>query len=202
MNTTVKAGLILVWILSLGIMMGCLVKVGHSIGSEVVKVDKQKNTHNGIYLPGVAWKLLERCGWSVEKFTGTTEWVEGWGKNNPSSMNYDLRKSLSLQPGTYKVEGWTRADGEGNALYVLSNDDKDTLRVVVPKYEELPNPTDTTEVVLDSNDGSRKWSHVEGTFVLTQPGKVNYGITNKVEFNTTPWNSHQIDISDVKIVTE
>ncbi|MBO4659773.1 MAG: PspC domain-containing protein [Prevotella sp.] len=217
MNTTVKAGLILVWILSLGLMLGCLVKVGHSVGTQVVKIDKKNNTHNGIYLPSVAWKLLERCGWSVEKFTGATEWVGEWGilpngehgeyislkvKDNPSTMSYDLRKSIELQPGTYKIEGWTRADGEGNSLYVLSNDNKDTLRVVVPEYKEEPNPTDTTEVVLDSNDGSRRWSHVEGTFVLNSPGKVNYGITNKVELNTAPWNSRKIDICDVKIVTE
>ena len=217
MNTAVKAGLILVWLLSLGLMLGCMVKVGHTVGTEVVKIDKQKNTHNGIYLPGVAWRLLERCGWSVEKFTGATDWIEGWGilpngedgnyislkvKDNPSTMNYDLRKSIDLQPGNYKIEGWTRADGEGNALYVLTNNDKDTLRVVVPKYVEPSNPTDTTEVVVDSNDGSRRWTHVVGSFTLSQPGKVNYGITNKVEMNTTPWNSHQIDISEVKIVTE
>ena len=141
MNTAVKAGLILVWLLSLGLMLGCMVKVGHTVGTEVVKIDKQKNTHNGIYLPGVAWRLLERCGWSVEKFTGATDWIEGWGilpngedgnyislkvKDNPSTMNYDLRKSIDLQPGNYKIEGWTRADGEGNALYVLTNNDKDT----------------------------------------------------------------------------
>ncbi len=215
--TAVKAGLIILWLVCLGATIYSVTKIAHNVATEVVNMEKKQNTHNGVYLPRNSWSVLDRSGWSVQRLEGNDNWMEDWGimpdgengsyvtlkaKDNPNALHYDLRKSIDLQPGTYKIEGWTKADGEGNALYVLSNDDKDTLRVVVPKFEVVNNPTDTTEVVLDSNDGTRQWTHVEGEFVVSQPGTVSYGISNESKFSTTPWNSKRISICDVDIVTK
>ena len=217
LSTAVKASLIAIWLLSAGAMIGSFIAIGHKIASEAVKIEQRQNTHNGIYMPRYTWRVLDRMGWTAEQLEGTDRWIEDDGilpngemgsfisleaKNNPNNMHYDLRKTLNLQPGTYKIEGWARADGEGNALYVVSNNNRDTLRVAVPKFEKVNNPTDTTEVVLYSNDGSRDWSHVEGEFVVSKPSTVSYGITNKSAFNTTPWNSHKVSIGEVSIVTK
>lgn len=217
MPTAVKAGLVALWLLSFGVMLGTFIKVGSNIGKEVTKLEQKQNTRNGIYLPNYAWNALERWGWTPEQFEGTQQWIEDWGirpdgedsnfitlkaKDNPNSMHYDLRKSLHLQPGSYKIEGWMKADGEGNALYVLSNNQKDTLRVAIPVYQKPSNPTDTTEVVVDSNDGSRNWTHVEGDFTVSEPSTVSFGISNKSELNTTPWSSRKISIADVRVVSK
>ena len=79
MPTAVKAGLVALWLLSFGGMLGTFIQVGHNIGKEVTKLEKKQNTRNGIYLPNYAWNVLERWGWTPEQFEGIQQWIEDWG---------------------------------------------------------------------------------------------------------------------------
>ena len=92
-----------------------------------------------------------------------------------------------------------RADGEGNSLYVITNDGKDTLRIAVPPYVETSNEITDEEVVKDSNDNSGEWTHVTSTFKVNKLEDVKFGITNESRLSDTPWNSRKIEIAEVKI---
>ena len=117
-------------------------------------------------------------------------------------MVYDLRHKQTLQPGRYQIEGYVRADGEGHALYALTNNSNDTMRVEIPTYYSPANEISDEEVVVDGSDGAREWSHVKGTFELKEAGDVLFGVSNVKGLSNAPWNSRDIDIAEVKVTRD
>ena len=211
MSAAAKIIVIVLWIFSLFALIGSIVAIGKKTHFELERLYRTEHTHNGVYLRGNGWKTITNQGWNVEKLTGVNEWVTDWGEmpngdneeylslsvaNNPKKMLYNLSQESNLRPGTYRIDGYVRADGEGNALYVVNN--SDTLRIDIPRYQEPENEISDEEVVIDSR-GDRKWTHVEGTFEVRNEGNVKYGISNESRFSNNPWNSRKIAIADVRI---
>ena len=213
MSTTAKVIIITLWIFSIFTLIFSLVTLGKKTHFELNRHYRIEHTHNGLYLQGNGWKTINSQGWNVERLKGVKEWVTEWGEmpngdddeylslsvaDNPNKMLYNLSQENSLRPGTYRIDGYVRADGEGNAIYVVSNGNNDTLRVDIPRYQEPENEISDEEVVVDSK-ADRKWTHVEGTFEVKNEGTVKYGISNESRFSNNPWNSRKIDIADVRI---
>ena len=92
-----------------------------------------------------------------------------------------------------------RADGEGNALYVITNNEKDTLIIDIAPFTKPENKISDEEVIADGNDPSSQWSHTGGTFVVKQTENVKFGISNESQLSNAPWNGQKIDIAEVKI---
>lgn len=220
MSTTTKVSLIAVWVISLFVLLAALGKAGINIHKTVQDIYKKEKTHDGIYLSGNGWKVLNSMGWKVESLSGVDEDVCEWGllpngyhdeylaleaENNPNDMEYDFRQHRDLDPGTYKIDGYVKADGEGNSLYVITGND--TIKVKIPPYsitdmtsQKAPEDSNATEeVYIDSNDGRRMWTHVESTFEVKKPGTVMFGISNKKGLSNTPWSSRKVKIADVRI---
>lgn len=210
----VKVALIVLWMVSLFTLIGVSVKWVRTYDVKLDKILKKRNTHNGIYIPGNGWATLRHQGWTVEKLDGVSEWITEYGtmpdddydtyvslkaKEDPSQMFYNLSQNRQLRPGEYQISGYVRTDGEGNSLYVITNDGKDTLRVAVPPHVEAENEISDEEVVRDSNDPDIKWTHVTSTFEVKKQENVKYGITNESQLSDTPWNSRKIEIANVKI---
>ena len=214
MSTWAKLSLIILWILSLFCLIGASVKWARHSGIKVGEIYKKRNTHNGIYIPGNGWSTLKHHGWTVEKLDGTEDHITEYGimpdndydvylslsaKEDPSQLFYNLSQNRQLRPGQYQISGYVRADGEGNSLYVINNDNKDTLRVAVPPYVEVDNAISDEEVIKDSNDGNSKWTHVTATFEVKKEENVKFGISNEGRLSDTPWNSRKIEIAEVKL---
>ncbi|MBO4850830.1 MAG: PspC domain-containing protein [Prevotella sp.] len=231
LSTATKVCLVVLWIASLGVMIGTWSQVARKADVEINSTLKKHFTRDGIYLTSGAWKLLDKEGWEVELLKGINEHLNHWGllprgegsylrltaSDNPGDMSYTLSQERELRPGSYKVEAWVRSDGEGNSLYVITNQGKDTLRVDIPscdprlfddsddwavkeKLQGEQSPSDE-EVVIDSNDNSMLWTHVEGTFDVKEQEKVKFGISNESNLHNAPWNSHEISIASLKIKT-
>lgn len=213
-STWVKLALIALWILSLATLIGVGVKWGRTYEIKLEKIYKKRNTHNGFYIPGNGWSTLKHHGWTVEKLDGTKDYITDYGtmpnnendvyisleaKDDPSRMAYNFCQNRQLRPGEYQISGYVRADGEGNSLYVITNDGKDTLRVAVPPHRKISNEITEEEVVKDSNDTSDEWTHVTSTFQVNKLEDVKYGITNESRLSDTPWNSRKIEVAEVKI---
>ena len=213
-STWVKLALIALWIISLFTLIGVSVKWAHTSDIKLDKIYKKRNTHNGIYIPGNGWRTLKYHGWTVEKLDGTEDYITEYGvmpdndyddylslkaDDDPSQMAYNFSQNRQLRPGEYQISGFVRADGEGNSLYVITNDGKDTLRVAIPPYVEAGNEVTDEEVVKDSNDYSDEWTHVTSTFEVKQLENVKFGISNESRLSDTPWNSRKIEIAEVKI---
>ncbi len=215
MPTSVKVALILTWTVSIGILAGCLGRSFWFLQKQMNKMEKEENTHNGIYLHSSSWELLRDKGWNLETLEGTEAWLTAYGimpngedgqyiklkkSHDTDKMDYQLSQEQMMRPGTYKIDGYVKADGEGNALYVITNGMADTLRIDIPTYKEPTNPiTSSDSVAIDSNDGSRHWTHVEGTFVVKQQEDVKFGVSNLREFNNAPRNGQSISIADVRV---
>ncbi|MBR6980137.1 MAG: PspC domain-containing protein, partial [Prevotella sp.] len=146
--TTAKVLLILLWMASIGVFAGAVVKGVIIVGKEFEKQEKSQYTRNGIYLPRFVWEALDREGWKVETLDNVNKYLDEFGKlptghgnyihlesENPNKMAYNLNQESDLRPGTYKVDAYVRSDGEGNALYVVYNQGSDTLRVDIPPME-------------------------------------------------------------------
>ena len=214
MSTTTKALLIIGWVLCVGLLIGSVARIARTSEIKFNEIEKVHNTRNGIHLPRYAWNLLDRTGWTVDKFEGITKRIDGWGtmtdgetmeflkleaKNNPLKMIYNLSQKQDLGPGSYIIEGEVRANGTGNALYVVTNDGKDTLIVDIPRYEEPKNPISDEEVIIDSDDFASKWTHVQGEFQVSKKESVKYGISNQSELRNAPWNGEKVEIGRVRI---
>lgn len=215
MPSIAKVLLILLWLASVGVFVGCVVKTATIVGKQYEQYEKKHFTRNGIYLPKFAWDILDSEGWKVETLDNVYEYLEQYGMlpvgegrfihleaQNPSKMAYNLSQECDLGPGTYKVEAYVRSDGEGNGLYVVHNQGKDTLRVDIPPMkdiEEVKNEFSDEEVVIDSDDHTAQWKRVEGTFHVAQHETVKYGISNDKGYHNAPWNSSKVDIAKVKI---
>ena len=213
-STWVKLALIALWIISLFTLIGVSVRWAHTYDIKLDKIYKKRNTHNGIFIPGNGWRTLKYHGWTVEKLDGTEDHITEYGvmpandyddylslraEDDPSQMAYNFSQKRQLRPGEYQISGFVRADGEGNSLYVITNDGKDTLRVAIPPYVEAGNKMTDEEVVKDSNDYSNEWTHVTSTFEVKQLENVKFGISNESRLSDTPWNSRKIEIAEVKI---
>ena len=214
MSTTTKALLIIGWVIFVGILIGSVVRIAKTGEIKYNEIEKSMNTRNGIYLSRYNWNLLDRTGWTVDKFEGISRHIDAWGtmpdgesaeylkleaKKNPHKMVYNLSQKQELGPGTYIIEGDIKAHGTGNALYVLTNNGKDTVIVDIPRYEEPTNEISDQEVVMDSNDFKKKWTHVEGEFQVTKRENVKYGISNQSELRNAPWNGEKVEIGRVRI---
>ena len=212
MPTWAKVSMVILWLICLFTLIASAIHLAIGQESEFKRILKETNTRNGIYLKGDGWDVLNRQGWSVEKLTGVDEDIVEGGimpadnygryaslrvKENPNDMKYNLSQKRDLAPGTYKIDGYVRADGEGNALYVVNG--RDTLRFEIPKYQENDNPISDGEVVVDGNNSRNLWTHVEGTFTVNESSNVKYGISNDNHFTHKPWNSQKIEIADIRI---
>lgn len=212
MPTWAKVSMVILWLICLFTLIASAIRLAIGQESEFKRILKETKTRNGIYLAGDGWDVLNRQGWSVEKLTGVDEDIVEGGilpadnhgkfaslrvKDNPNDMKYNLSQKRDLAPGTYKIDGYVRADGEGNALYVVNG--KDTLRFEIPIYQENDNPISDGEVVVDGNDSRNLWTHVEGTFTVNESSNVKYGISNDNHFTHKPWNSKKIEIADIRI---
>ena len=213
-STWVKLAMIALWMVSLATLIGVGVKWGRTYDIKLEKIYKKRNTHNGFYIPGDGWSTLRHQGWTVEKLDGIKDYITEYGtmpdndedvyiqleaKDDPSRMAYNFCQNRQLRPGEYQISGYVRADGEGNSLYVITNDGKDTLRIAVPPYVETSNEITDEEVVKDSNDNRGEWTHVTSTFKVNKLEDVKFGITNESRLSDTPWNSRKIEIAEVKI---
>ncbi len=218
---SVKTGLLITWLASIAILIGstiAIMKVGHE---KFISIEKEQNTRDGIYLKSDGWSLLNHQGWEVAEMKGVSSWISEWGlrhdgdhdryikleaDDNPNDMKYDLRQSRQIKPGKYVIEGYVKADGLGNALYVILPGSGQEVCVDIPAYVDHGNivETDTTNgengIELDSRDnGRRKWTHVEKPFEVTQEGTLVYGITNNPAYTLSPWSSREVSISGIAI---
>ena len=213
-STTTKVLLVLAWTICLGVCIGTSFRIAKVSQMKYEEYDHNRNTRNGVYLPGRGWKTLAEQGWTKTAFEGINDDITDWGQlpngeyghfislkvdNNPNEMTYDLRQMQQLSPGNYLIEGDVRSDGEGNSLYVLANGDKDTINVEIPAFVEKTNAISDEEVIVDSYDGSRQWTHVTKPFEIKETGEVKFGISNKRGLSTSPWNSHKVEIANVKV---
>lgn len=224
MPAIAKVLLILLWMASIGVLVGSGAKTAKIAEKEFKQYEKRHFTRNGIYLPEHIWDILDREGWNVDKLKDVGRYLTEFGSlpygegryihleaENPSTMVYNLNQECDLRPGTYKVEAYARSDGEGNALYVVYNQGADTLRVDIPAMTEkqvmanensdVDEENEEKEVVADSYDHTDQWTRVEGTFKVKQHETVKYGISNDKGFHNTPWNSREVDIAKVKITS-
>ena len=214
LSTTAKVCLILTWVVCLGILIGAFVQGAITIHDKMEVTYRDRHTHNGIYLPENSWNLLQRKGLNAETLEGAKQWITAYDilpngeegdyisidkEYHAKNVNYNLSQEQELRPGIYRIDGYVRADGEGNALYVLTNNMKDTLRIDIPEYVAKTNPITTDSVVIDSNDGSHAWDHVEGTFEVKKQENVKFGISNLRQFNNAPRNGQSISIADIRI---
>lgn len=217
MSLTMKVLLILLWMLSVGVMVGSLVKGFNIVAVECENFDKQENTRNGIYLPGFVWRALDHEGWKIDLLdktnihiyqnerlpNGNWEYLKISAEDNPNEMSYNLSKERHLRPGSYKVSAYVNSDDEGNALYVVYNQGADTLRIDIPAHQpsETSNEISDEEVVVDSDDydDDQGWVQVEGNFDIKGEETVKFGISNVNGFHNSPCNSSTIKISNVKI---
>lgn len=213
-STWVKLAMIVIWIMSLFCLIGVSVKWARTYDIKLEKIYKKKYTHNGLYIPGNGWSTLKHQGWSVEKLDGVEDYITEYGtmpdneydvylslraKNDPTAMAYNFYQDRQLHPGEYQISGYVRADGEGNSLYVITNEGSDTLHVDIPPQVSSENEIADHEVVKDSNDTSTEWTYVTTSFQVSKTGKVKFGITNDSQFSDAPWNSRKIEIADVRI---
>ena len=213
-SSTTKAFLILAWVLCLGVCIGASCRIAKISQTKWNEYYHNRDTHNGVYIPGRGWQTLKEQGWVVENLEGTKKGIDDWNllpngemghfislqaDNNPNEMSYNFSQTQELRPGKYNIEGYVRADGEGNSLYVINNGGKDTIRVEIPEYKGATNAIGDEEVVVDSNDGSWLWSHVQGTFEVKEPCNVKFGISNEKGLSIAPWNSHKVEIAEVKL---
>ena len=229
LSTTTKVCLVVLWVACLGVMIGTWTQMARKTEVEINNTLKKRFTRDGMYLPGKAWELLDKEGWKVELLKGINKHLSEWGllprgegdylrltaTDNPGDMTYNLCQERDLRPGNYMVEAWVRSDGEGNSLYVITNQGNDTLRVDIPAgdprlFDEEDDawvkekmldeqPPSDEEVTRDSNDNSMLWTKVEGAFTVKEQEKVKFGISNKNGLHNAPWNSHEICIAGLKI---
>ncbi len=212
MSTTAKVALIFLWVLSIGALIGSGIRAAQKAKIEVEKYDKKKHTRNGLYLPGEGWYILDRMGWEKVKIAGTEKHIGEWGQmpngsygwylsleaeDNAKDMDYNLSQQQDLLPGKYKIVADVRADGEGNALYVLTKNNQDTLRVDIPMFEKVENEISDEEVVVDSDDSRDEWTHIEKTFTVGKQEKVTFGVSNEDGFHVAPWNCREMEIAKV-----
>jgi len=220
LSTGSKLFMILCWILSVSVFIGMAISAAKTIHYEKNRIEEKSNTRHGLYLPEDAWEILDDMGWSVSTFKGIDTWIKQWGslpdgsdgayislsaERNPHAMLYTLSQIQELRPGSYRIEGEFRADGDGNSMFVLTSDN-DTLRFSIPSAlqkqiseQDIPNQTDSVDL-SESGEESNDWNHVEGTFDIKRQGNITYGISNERKYSDTPWNGHSIDVANVKIV--
>lgn len=220
LSTGSKLFMILCWILSVSVFIGMAISAAKTIHYEKNRIEEKSNTRHGLYLPEDAWEILDDMGWSVSTFKGIDTWIKQWGslpdgsdgayislsaERNPHAMLYTLSQIQELRPGSYRIEGEFRADGDGNSMFVLTSDN-DTLRFSIPSAlqkqiseQDIPNQTDSVDL-SESGEESNDWNHVEGTFDIKRQGNITYGISNERKYSETPWNGHSIDVANVKIV--
>ena len=213
-SNTTNVALVVAWVICVGIFIGSAVRIASACHGKFVSYEQDKHTQHGIYLKGSGWNILNRQGWKVAKLSGMQPYIYEWGimpdgdeaefisikaKDNPNDLAYNLRQQKHLHAGDYKIYADVRADGEGNALFVVTKQGKDTIRVDIPKYEKKQNDISDEEVIADSNDGKSLWQHVEGTFHLDKDQEVDFGITNDSRLSVSPWNGRGIDIANVSI---
>lgn len=220
LSTGSKLFMILCWILSVSVFIGMAISAAKTIHYEKNRIEEKSNTRHGLYLPEDAWEILDDMGWSVSTFKGIDTWIKQWGslpdgsdgayislsaERNPHAMLYTLSQIQELRPGSYRIEGEFRADGDGNSMFVLTSDN-DTLRFSIPSAlqkqiseQDIPNQKDSVDL-SESGEESNDWNHVEGTFDIKRQGNITYGISNERKYSETPWNGHSIDVANVKIV--
>ena len=220
LSTGSKLFMILCWILSVSVFIGMAISAAKTIHYEKNRIEEKSNTRHGLYLPEDAWEILDDMGWSVSTFKGIDTWIKQWGslpdgsdgayislsaERNPHAMLYTLSQIQELRPGSYRIEGEFRADGDGNSMFVLTSDN-DTLRFSIPSAlqkqiseQDIPNQKDSVDL-SESGEESNDWNHVEGTFDIKRQGNITYGISNERKYSDTPWNGHSIDVANVKIV--
>lgn len=211
--TWTKVTLIALWILSLITLIAFCFNLIQISEKHLDKIEK-KIYVNGEYVSGSGLKTLKKQGWTVEKLDGVGRNIADWGimpdgqddqfvslqaDDNPSMMSYNLSQERQLKPGTYLIDSYVRADGEGNALYVITNNEKDTLIIDIAPFTKPENKISDEEVIADGNDPSSQWSHTGGTFVVKQTENVKFGISNESQLSNAPWNGQKIDIAEVKI---
>ncbi len=219
----VKTTLILLWLASIAVLIGSGISIAQMWHHKYEIMQKNENTRDGIYIESDGWSLLDQQGWDVVELQGINPWITSWGINhhgddgsyiqfeaqdNPNKMKYDLRQSRELKPGKYVIEGYINADGEGNALYAIIPGNNTEVTVDIPAHTDNRNivETDTLSlasdsgVVIDSSDnGLRKWTHVEKEFDMPLEGKLVYGITNNPAYTLSPWSCQKIAISGVNL---
>ena len=215
MSSTTKVALIILWFLCIGALVGSGIRIAQKASIKIEEYQKKVNTRGGLYLIGEGWKILDRMGWDKVIIDGINKEVYEWGEmpdgryrnfislkaaDNPNKMKYNLSQSRELTSGTYKVTADVRANGEGNSLYVLTNNNTDTLRVDIPKHKESFNEISDEEVTVTIDNPMQNWTHVEGKFTIDKEEKVIFGISNQHGYHNTPWNGNEIEIANVSIV--
>lgn len=230
MHKGVKVGLIATWIVCLAAALATSGLIARKVSKKFIHIEQAQHTHDGVYLKGRSWELMNKKGWQIAQFEGIYEDVETWGdtpKNmddryislvssgNPNDMHYDIYQEKELNPGQYAIDCWVNANGTGNVLYVHDADGKELLREEIPMYEapeketseekatkeeesidETPEYVDVTEIESTENT----WTHVVQPFTLATKATIKYGLTNKSEMSTAPWNGDRIDIAGVKVI--
>ena len=86
--TTAKVLLILLWMASIGVFAGAVVKGVIIVGKEFEKQEKSQYTRNGIYLPRFVWEALDREGWKVETLDNVNKYLDEFGKLPTGHGNY------------------------------------------------------------------------------------------------------------------
>lgn len=226
MNKAVKIGLIATWIACLAGAITTSGLIARKVSKKFIHIEQTQNTRDGVYLTGRSWDLLTKKGWEVAQLDGVYENVERWGEvpenmderyihlttaGNPNDMHYDIFQKKELNPGKYAIDCWVNANGTGNVLYVLDADGNELLRAEIPMFEspekeevkEKGSSEDETSEIDDAtvvSSPSQDWTHVVQSFIIPYKGIIKYGLTNKSEMTTAPWNGDCIDIVSVKVI--
>ena len=220
MNKAIKVGLIATWIICL---VGAVVTSGMAVkkmSKKFIHIEQTQNTRNGIYLTGNSWDLLTKKGWKIEQMTGIENNIEMWGDlpdnvgaqyihlttaGNPNDMHYEIYQEKELNPGNYVIDCWVKANGTGNVLYASDVEGHELLRREIPMFEPSQTgaaqtdslPADSIPTTVPDNN---EWTHVEQPFSLPAKTTIKFGLTNKSEMTTLPWNGDCIDIASVKVM--
>ena len=113
------------------------------IREENEALDREANTHDGIYIQPHEWEFLQDNGWSIlrdvrcnHRFTTTGQYMNGdrevrYLDNYGRRQRYRAERVDTLLPGTYRLTCAARANGTGAFIYAIVGDGQ-------PIFKEIP----------------------------------------------------------------
>lgn len=132
-----RATLFFVWLACLVIAAATGIFIAIEGKHTCQALDRENNTHNGIYLEKSSWQLLDREGWKAVIMKNCEPYALGREEHpltgyyheyirlrpdeyEKGRMTYRLERETTAQAGLYIIEGLVRTNSRGHYLYALN----------------------------------------------------------------------------------
>ncbi|MDE7166314.1 MAG: PspC domain-containing protein [Bacteroidaceae bacterium] len=160
MSFRLRLSLLIVWIVAFvaTIIAGTRLVGRHDVWcAKHTEYRRAKNTHDGIYYMPREWNFLSTRGWRVtlaencndrytavgQYYTGdpTVRYIDNW--DDAHRQRFTICRYEHLMPGTYRISGCVRAEGQGACIFVRLG---------------AKSPAECYEIPADNNMGGNIWA--------------------------------------------